>query len=105
MARIAASSSLFAILVLFAFVPSQIAAQSDPAAGILPFSTHVSGPIDSVDLATSSILINIPVRSKVGAIPFKYAVVSNNHVYTYTLSVPKLPISTQTPAATLRPYR
>ncbi len=89
MARFVAGSSLFAILVLFAFVPSQIAAQSDPAAGILPFSTHVSGPIDSVELATSSIHVTIPVRSKAGQIPFKYAVVSNNHAYTYTINVPK----------------
>jgi RHS repeat-associated protein len=89
MARFIAGSSLFAILVLFAFVPSQIAAQTDPAAGILPFSTHVSGPIDSVDLATSSVLITIPVRSKAGQIPFKYAVVANNHTYVYSLIVNK----------------
>lgn len=88
MARFVAGSSLFAILVLFAFVPSQIAAQSDPAAGILPFSTHVSGLVDSVDLATSSILIKISVRSKAGAIPFNYAIVSNSHVYVYTVNPP-----------------
>ncbi len=91
MARFVAGSSLFAILALFAFIPSQIAAQTDPAAGILPFSTHVNGPVDSVDLATSNILIKIPVRSKAGAIPFAYAVVSNNHVYTWTVNFPPPP--------------
>ena len=88
MARFVAGSSLFAILALFAFVPSQIAAQSDPAAGILPFSTHVGGPIDSVDLATGSILFKIPVRSKVGAIPFNYPIEGNNHAYNWTTIVP-----------------
>jgi len=56
-------------------------AQTDPAAGILPYSTHVGGPIDSLDLATGNIVITIPVRNKIGAIPFRYSLGVNSHAY------------------------
>ena len=56
-------------------------AQTDPAAGILPFSTHVGGTYDSIDLATSAILIDIPVRAKVGKIPLNFSLVANNHIF------------------------
>jgi hypothetical protein len=55
----------------------------DPAAGILPFSTQAGGPYDSVDLATSSITLQIPVRSKIGKIPFAYRLVGASHVFKY----------------------
>ncbi len=71
-----------AFFLLFpVIVSAQADPQGDPAAGILPFSTHVNGPVDSLDIATSNIVIKIPVRSKTGAIPFDYALVSNSHAY------------------------
>src|SRR5579863_866792 len=54
--------------------------QSDPAAGIQPFSTQVGGPYDSIDLATSNIALNIPLRSKIGKIPFNYNLAGNSHM-------------------------
>jgi hypothetical protein len=67
-------------VAIFALLTVAVA-QSDPAAGIQPFSTQVGGPIDSVDLASSNILIKIPVRSKAGAMPFSFALISNSHAY------------------------
>ncbi|GEM_PF-2370220 len=52
-------------------------AQSNSAAGILPFSTHEFG----IDLATSNITTILPLRSKVGKIPFAYAITSNSQAY------------------------
>jgi RHS repeat-associated protein len=76
------------ILLLVVLVGCANAQVSDPAAGILPFSTHVSGPVDSLDLATDNIHINIPIRSKTGAIPFSYALIGNSHAYTFTSTPP-----------------
>jgi hypothetical protein len=55
--------------------------QSDPDAGILPFSTQAGGPLDSIDLATSSITFMIPLRSKVGKIPVVLRLVDGSHAY------------------------
>ena len=56
-------------------------AQTDPAAGILPFSTLAGGQYDSIDLATSNILIIIPIRSKAGTIPLNFNLTENNRIY------------------------
>jgi hypothetical protein len=48
------------------------------AQGILPFSTQVGGPVTSIDLATSNIVLRIPVRNKIGKIPFSYSLVANS---------------------------
>ncbi len=75
----------FEKLVLFMLVLLPLAevgrAQTDSAAGILPFSTHVGGQYDSIDLATSNILITIPVRSKIGKIPLNFTLTENNHIF------------------------
>jgi len=55
--------------------------QSDPAAGILPFSTQVGGPYDSIDLATSNISLQMPVRSKAGKLSFSYSLAGNSHAW------------------------
>jgi len=68
-------------LLSAAFLIAAGTAQTDPAAGILPFSTHVGGTYDSIDLATSAILIDIPVRAKVGKIPLNFSLVANNHIF------------------------
>lgn len=75
-------------LLLLPFLVGRASSQIDPAAGILPFSTQVSGPIDSVDIATGNIMIKIPVRSKSGAIPFSYSLVSNSHASIRTITAP-----------------
>jgi RHS repeat-associated protein len=53
-------------------------AQIDPAAGILPFSTQAIG---GVDLGTSNIHLNIPVRSKPGYPAFSFSLEGNSHVW------------------------
>jgi RHS repeat-associated protein len=55
--------------------------QINPAAGIQPFSTHVTGIYDSVDLATGNILVQIPVRNKAGKQPFSYSLMMNSSAY------------------------
>jgi len=72
-----------ALVVLLVAAVSTLIAQTDPASGILPFSTQVGGQYDSVDLATGNILIRIPVRSKMGKIPFAFDLVMNSHAYIY----------------------
>jgi RHS repeat-associated protein len=85
MARLEVGVSLryFAVaslaLVLFSWASPKLAqSQTDPNAGIIPFSTHEFG----IDLATGNITTTIPVRNKTGKIPFSYAIVSNNQAYT-----------------------
>lgn len=56
-------------------------AQVDTAAGIQMFSTREN----NVDLATSSITVNFPIRSKIGKIPVSFALVGNYHVYGETV--------------------
>jgi RHS repeat-associated protein len=72
MARFAVGLCLVLLLVAsFSF------AQSDPAAGILLFSTNNFG----VDLATSNVNLAIPGRSKAGKLPFSSSFVGNSHAY------------------------
>ncbi len=56
-------------------------AQSDPSAGIQPFSTQVNDQYDSIDLASSNIYLSIPILQKNGKFPFSYQLVGNFHVY------------------------
>jgi RHS repeat-associated protein len=51
--------------------------QTIHAQGIIPFSTQATGPISSVDMASSNIVFSFPVRNKIGAIPFEYAILGN----------------------------
>jgi len=67
MARFTVRLSLVLLLASAAF-----------AQGILPFSSQATAPVSSVDIATGSIVINIPVRNKPGQIPFDYALVGNS---------------------------
>jgi RHS repeat-associated protein len=71
------SIQLFSILILSLVA----AAQSDPAAGIQPFSTQVGGQYDSIDLASSNINLIIPILNKNGKFPFKYQLVGNFGAY------------------------
>jgi hypothetical protein len=82
-----ARAVLLALLLTTILLGSGLS-QTDPAAGINPFSTQVSGPIDSVDIATGNIMIKIPVRTKSGAIPFSFVLVSNSHASIRTVYVP-----------------
>src|SRR5713101_1580515 len=59
-----------AIVLLFA--------QAAVAQGIQPFSTQAPGPFSTVDLATSNVLISIPIRTKIGVIPFQYSLIANS---------------------------
>jgi YD repeat-containing protein len=72
------SIGLTLLLVLSSY--SELFAQVDPAVGIVPFSTRMGSQYDSVDLASSSIHVEIPVLTKVGKIPFIYKLVDNSHI-------------------------
>jgi hypothetical protein len=61
-AILAAKSLIFGVLPLL--VQSGIALAQDPAGGVLPFSTQVGGAYESIDLATSNIVVSIPVEKK-----------------------------------------
>jgi len=77
----------FAVGLFFCLLAGSIAfSQTDPAAGLQPFGTTVGGQVDHLDLATGNIFISIPVRNKIGAIPFSYALVSNSHAYASNFS-------------------
>lgn len=71
-------------LLAFALANAAIA-QSDPAAGIIPYTTELGGPYDYVNPATSNIILVIPVRHKTGKIPFSYDLMFNSHAF---LTVP-----------------
>jgi RHS repeat-associated protein len=51
-----------------------------PSSGILPFTTQEAHQYDTVNLGNLNISINIPVRGKVGAIPFSYALHANSNL-------------------------
>jgi RHS repeat-associated protein len=51
----------------------------DPGAGLLPFSTQVGGANESVNLATGNVFISIPIRSKIGKMPFDFSLSGNFH--------------------------
>jgi len=76
-------SSLIRIGLRIAFVIALSArlgsGQTDPNAGILPFSTQAHG----VDLATSQVSFVVPIRSKVGSPPFIYVLIGNSHAFNY----------------------
>jgi hypothetical protein len=74
-------AATLAIALAFSFPCEAFGQVTDPAAGPLPFSTHVAGAVDTVDLATSSITINIPVRTKIGKVPTAYSLIGNFHVF------------------------
>jgi hypothetical protein len=58
-----------------------VQAQTDPNAGILPFSTHVSGQYDTLDPSSGNIMLTIPVISKAGKIPFGFNLIGNFHAF------------------------
>jgi RHS repeat-associated protein len=53
-------------------------AQAALAQGIQPFSTQAPGPFSTVDLASTYVLVSIPIRNKTGAIPFQYSLIANS---------------------------
>jgi hypothetical protein len=60
---------------MLSFSLLQTFAQNDPGPGIVPFSTQGIG---NVDLATSHVQLNIPIRSKAG---YASSVVGTNYFY------------------------
>src|ERR1700678_341445 len=74
---------VFSSLFLSLAIPISLIAQTDPAAGILPFSTQAVGIYESVDLATSNINLTIPIRQKTGKIPLSFTLGGNSHAYIY----------------------
>jgi RHS repeat-associated protein len=72
----------------FLFLVASGWAQTDPSAGIIPFSTQVPGVFESVDLSSGNIYTQIPARNKIGKLPFSYALTGNSGVYVITGCTP-----------------
>jgi RHS repeat-associated protein len=49
----------------------------------MPYSTQVQGKIDSIDMATGSVFIKIPVRSKIGKMPLEFSLLAQSRAYIY----------------------
>lgn len=60
-----------------------VAVAQDPNAGIMPYSTQAQGKIDFIDLATGSVFIKIPVRSKIREIPLDVSLFAQSRAYIY----------------------
>jgi len=73
--------SLTIVLPLVSLGTATAQTQTDPAAGVVPFSTRAGSAYDSVDPATSNVMVTIPVRSKIGKIPFSFNLIGNSHAY------------------------
>lgn len=89
MSRFVAGSSLFAVLALFAFAPSQAAAQTaDPTggAGIKAYGAYHGSSIEHISLETSKLIVNIPLISypqRGGKLRVDFELHWHNPVYTY----------------------
>jgi RHS repeat-associated protein len=73
--------SFFPCAFILSCLVGVAASQVDPAAGVLPFSTQQLG----VDLATGTVHVSIPVRSKVGKIPFSFSLEGNFDIFKYVI--------------------
>jgi RHS repeat-associated protein len=71
------------VLALCLALGGQACAQDDPDAGISPFSTQLGGAYDSVNVANGNINLAVPIRNKIGAIPFSYKLVGNSRAWLY----------------------
>lgn len=60
--------------------------QTDPVAGVQPFSPQLGGPYDFVNPSTGNIVLIIPVRDKTGKTPFSVKLVDNSHAFIRALS-------------------
>jgi len=69
-----------AILSVFLLAVCPLTAQVLPDAGIQMWSTNDFG----ISLATSAINVNIPLRSKIGAIPFSSSLFGTSQAYVFT---------------------
>jgi len=80
--------SIFFTFLLQLLLPlaQVVEAQTDPYAGIPPFSSIDGSQFDTIDLATSNVFIKIPVRSKAGKTPFAAASIGSSHVYSIQTS-------------------
>ncbi len=90
MTRFVASLSLFTILALSAFAPSQSTAQAvDPTggAGVKAYGAYHGSSIEHISLETSKLITNIPLISypqRGGKLRVEFALHWYNPVYTYT---------------------
>src|SRR5580692_1046296 len=65
MTRFVGMFALCCVLCAPAFAQS-----ADPAFGIPPFSTATGSKFDTIDLATSNVILTLPLRNKIGKMPF-----------------------------------
>ena len=72
---------LAVLAVSLVFLVGTGLAQYNPGAGIPVFSTQIGGQYDSVNLANGNVLITLPVRQKIGKMPFSASLAGNYGVY------------------------
>jgi RHS repeat-associated protein len=91
MARFATMFAVFCVLCAPAFTQS-----ADPAFGIPPFSTVTGSKFDSIDLATSNVILTLPLRNKIGKTPFTSGIIGGGRMY-------QSPATTYSPLPTWTP--
>jgi hypothetical protein len=73
-----------AIPTLLIFLVGTGVAQYSPGAGVPMFSAQAGSQYDSVDLANSNVFTTMPVRQKIGKIPFSASLTGNYGAYIWT---------------------
>jgi hypothetical protein len=84
--RVSHSLASVCVSAMLVICCSGAKAQSGPNNGILPFSTHDWG----IDLASSAVYLDIPLRSKAGKIPYSSSLVSTYYYFPFVDSQEKL---------------
>src|ERR1700733_7031076 len=76
MTRFVGTFALCCVLCAVAFAQS-----ADPAFGIPPFSTVTGSKFDTIDLATSNVILTLPLRNKIGKMPFASGILGGGRMY------------------------
>jgi RHS repeat-associated protein len=79
--RLGCMKVILTVAVGMLVLARSVVAQQDPAAGNIPFSTQVGGVYETVDLASSNVLLQIPIRNKSGKLPFSFDLTLNTHAF------------------------
>jgi YD repeat-containing protein len=78
--------AILGALVSSFFLAIPYLAYSQVATGTPSFSAYDSHSGDTVNLQNLNVIVNVPVRSKAGAIPFDYGYVINSYMYPSTVT-------------------
>jgi YD repeat-containing protein len=70
---------------------SSFAQSADPAFGIPPFSTVNGSKFDTIDLATSNVILTLPLRNKIGKTSFTSQIIGGGRMYE-SPATPSIPL-------------